>query len=116
MVQTNRPPATRPAEWPLVASLQVALRAESSGLALWSVPLVSSGRLSQSCLRTSRLPLLSLAALSQVVSPAEWPLAELEVLLPEELPLAASLVAEWPRVHFQTKVPLAWPRAAQRVP
>jgi hypothetical protein len=53
------------------------------------------------------------AALPQVVSP----LAELqEELLPEELPLAASLVAEWPRVRFQTKVPLALPRVVQRAP
>ena len=50
------------------------------------------------------------------MSPVEWLLAELEALLPEELPLAAPLVAEWPPVHFQTKVPLAWPRGAQQVP
>jgi hypothetical protein len=98
--------------WPRVALRQVALRAESSGLALWPVQLVSWRRLSQSCPQTNHQPLLPLAALPQVVSPVEWLLAELEVLLPEELPLAPG----WPLVHFQIKVPLAWPRVAQRAP
>jgi hypothetical protein len=99
-------------EWPQVAWQQVVLQVVSSGPALWPAQLVSWRRLSQSRPQTNHQPLLPLAALSQVVSPAEWLLAELEVSLPEESPLAAG----WPPVHFQIKVPLAWPRAAQRVP
>jgi hypothetical protein len=117
MVQTNRRWAMSPAEWQQVASSQAALREESSGLALWPAQLVSWRRLFQSCLRTNHQPLFRPAALRRVVPPAEWRLAELrEELLPEESPLAASQVAEWPLVHFQTKVPLAWSRVAQRVP
>ena len=103
MVQTNRRPVMPLAEWPPVASWQVALREESSGLALWPAQLVSWRRLSQSCLRTNHQPLFLRAALQRVVPPAELR----EEPLPEESPLAVSQVAEWPLVHFQTKVPLA---------
>jgi hypothetical protein len=101
-----------PAEWQQVASSQAALREESSALALWPAQLVGWRRLSQSCLRTNHQPLFLRAALRRVVPPAELR----EERLPEESPLAVSQVAEWPLVHFQTKVPLAWSRVAQRVP
>jgi hypothetical protein len=74
------------AEWPPVASWQVALREESPGLASWPAQLVSWRRLSQSCLRTNHQTLFLRAVLRRVVPP----LAELrEELLPGESPLAA---------------------------